>query len=224
MDGHSSFLGMTRVWMSYTAGNEIQRQTVSKKRVVKVPQPAYRAIVLSLLGIGLVATGFAAGALILTAQNNTNSKSTIDFSAIPAKVRIEAPALTLTDIHGNSHALSDYRGQVVLVNLWATWCPPCQAEMPELQDFYTNHQNQGFTLIGIEDGDPTADVISFVHKYGLNFSIWLDPNYLASHYAFRTMNLPSSYVIDRYGVIRLEWMGAISEQNLEKSIEPIVQE
>jgi len=192
--------------------------------VVKVSQPAYRAIVLSLLGIGLVMIGFAAGALILAAQNNTNSESTIDFSAIPAKVQIKAPALTLTDIHGNSHALSDYRGQVVLVNLWATWCPPCQAEMPELQDFYINHRNQGFTLIGIEGGDSTADVILFVQKYGLNFSIWIDPNYLASHYAFRTVNLPSSYVIDRIGVIRLEWVGAISEQSLEKYVEPLVKE
>jgi len=192
--------------------------------VEKVSQPAYRAMVLSLLGIGLVITGFAAYTLILSAQNNINAESTIDFSAIPAKVQIEAPALTLTDIHGISHSLSDYRGQVVLVDLWATWCPPCQAEMPELQAFYTNHQNEGFTLIGIEDGDPTADVISFVQKYGLNFSIWLDPNYLAAHCAFKTTNLPGSYVIDRNGVIRLEWMGAISEQNLEKYIEPLVQE
>ena len=181
-------------------------------------------MVLSLLGIGLIMTGLAASALILAAQNNINAGAQIDFSAIPAKVQIEAPALTLADIHGNSHALSDYRGQVVLVNLWATWCPSCQAEMPELQAFYTNHQNEGFTMIGIEDGDPTADVISFVQKYGLNFSIWLDPNYLASHSAFRTTNLPSSYVIDRNGVIRLEWMGAISEQNLEKYIEPLIQE
>jgi peroxiredoxin len=190
----------------------------------EVSQPAYRAIVLTLLGIGLVMTGFAACALILAAQNNTNTESPIDFSAIPAKVQIEAPALTLTDLQDIPRSLSDYRGRVVLVNLWATWCPPCQAEMPELQDFYTNHQNEGFTLLGIEDGDPTADVVSFVQEYGLNFSIWLDPNYLAAHYAFRTVNLPSSYVIDRNGVIRLEWMGAISEQNLEKYIEPLVQE
>jgi len=187
-------------------------------------QPAYRAIVLSLLGIGLTMTGLAASALILAAQNNINAGSQIDFSAIPAKVQSEAPALTLTDIHGIPHSLSDYRGQVMLVNLWATWCPACQTEMPNLQAFYTNHQNEGFTLIGIEAGDPTADVISFVRKYDLNFSIWLDPNYLASHSAFRTMTLPSSYVIDRNGVIRLEWMGAISEQNLEKYIEPLVQE
>ena len=67
-------------------------------------------------------------------------------------------------------------------------------------------------------------MISFVQKHDLNFSIWLDPKYLAAHDAFKTMNLPSSYVIDRNGVIRLEWVGAISEQNLEKYVEPLIKE
>ena len=183
-----------------------------------------RVIGLTALGIGLIVTGFAAPTLILAAHNNTNAESPMDFSAIPAKVKIEAPALTLTDIQGIPHSLSDYRGQVVLVNLWATWCPPCQGEMPNLQDYFNDHQREGFTVIAIEDGDSTADVLLFVQKHGLNFSIWLDPNYLAAHYAFKTMNLPSSYVVDRKGVIRLEWVGAISEQNLEKYVEPLVKE
>lgn len=132
--------------------------------------------------------------------------------------------MTLNDIQGVRHSLSDYRGEVLLVNLWATWCPPCQAEMPELQDFYKNYQNEGFTVIAVEDGDPTADVISFVKKYDLNFPIWLDPTYQATDHAFKTMNLPSTYVIDRNGVIRLEWVGAISKQNLEKYVTPFIKE
>lgn len=190
----------------------------------KVPHRISRVIGLTALGIGLIVIGFAVYGLILAAQNNVKAESPTDFSAIPAKVQIEAPTLTLTDIHGTQHSLSDYRGQVVLVNLWATWCPPCQAELPNLQDYFNNHQNEGFTVIAIEVGDPTSDVISFVQKHGLNFPIWLDPNYLAAHDAFKTMNLPSSYVMDRNGVIRLEWAGAISEQNLEKYIEPLIKE
>jgi cytochrome c biogenesis protein CcmG, thiol:disulfide interchange protein DsbE len=192
--------------------------------VVKMSLRTSRVIGLMALGVSLIVTGFAAYTLILTAQNNIHAESPIDFSAIPAQVQIEAPALTLTDIQGIPHSLSDYRGQVVLVNLWATWCPPCQAEMPNLQDYFNNHQDEGFTVIAIEDGDPTANVISFVRKYGLNFSIWLDPTYQAADHAFNTTNLPSSYVVDRNGVIRLEWVGAINEQNLEKYIEPLVKE
>ena len=179
---------------------------------------------LVVIGIGLIVVGFAAYTLILTAQNNISAESPTDFSAIPAKVEVDAPALTLDDIQGIHHSLSDYRGQVALVNLWATWCPPCQAEMPVLQDFYKNHRNEGFTVIAIEDGDPTADVISFAQKYGLNFSIWLDPTYQATGHAFNAVNLPSSYVVDRIGVIRLKWVGAISEQNLEKYVEPLLKE
>ena len=182
------------------------------------------AIGLMVLGIGLIVIGFAVYSLALTTRNNINAESPTDFSAIPARVQKDAPVLTLTDIQGIQHSLSDYHGQVVLVNLWATWCPPCQVEMPNLQEFYKNHQDEGFVVIAIEDGDPTTDVISFAQNYKLNFSIWLDPTYQATDRAFKTMNLPSSYVMDRNGVIRLEWVGAISEQNLEKYVEPLIKE
>lgn len=183
-----------------------------------------RIIGLMILGIGLIVFGFTAYTLIFSNQSNVNAESPSDFSAIPAKVQIDAPALNLNDIYGVQHSLSDYRGQVLLVNLWATWCPPCQAEMPKLQEFYKNHENNGFSVIAIEDGDPAADVISFVQKDNLNFSVWLDPTYQATDHAFKTMNLPSSYVIDRNGVIRLEWVGAISDQNLEKYVTPLIKE
>jgi len=187
-------------------------------------QRTSRTVGLMVIGIGLILTGFALSTLILTTQNNINAESPTDFSAIPAKVKIEAPALTLNDIQEVHHSLSDYRGQVVLVNLWATWCPPCQAEMPVLEDFYKNHQGEGFTVVAVEDGDPPTAVKSFVQKYNLDFPIWLDPTYQSTDQAFKTTNLPSSYVIDREDMIRLEWIGAISGQNLEKYVTPLIKE
>ena len=183
-----------------------------------------RMVGLMVLGIGLIVTGFAVHTLILTAENDINAEAPTDFSAIPAKVQMEAPALTLNDIQGVHHSLSDYRGEVVLVNLWATWCPPCQAEMHVLEDYYKNHQNEGFNVVAVEDGDPPADVKSFIQKYDLDFSVWLDPTYQATDHIFKTTNLPSSYVIDRGDMIRLEWAGAISEQNLEKYVTPLIKE
>ena len=116
-----------------------------------------RMIGLMALGIGLIVTGFAAYTLILSAQNNINAESPTDFSAIPAKVQIDAPVLTLSDIHGVRHSLSDYRGQVLLVNLWATWCPPCQAEMPVASKILQELSKQGiYWSIAIEDGDPAC--------------------------------------------------------------------
>lgn len=185
-----------------------------------------RVIALGVSGIGLILLGAAVAFYIPYIQNNASQSSAaqVDISAIPAKVEFDAPQLSLTDLRGVQHSLSDYRGQTVLVNLWATWCPPCKAEMPAIQDFYSKHQSEGFNVVAIDDGDPTTDVASFVNQLGLTFTVLLDPTYQATDHAFKTSDLPSSYVIDRNGKVRLAWFGAISEQNLEKFVTPIIKE
>lgn len=147
-----------------------------------------------------------------------------DLSAVPVQVNYPSPELSLTDAQGQTHSLADYRGQVVLVNLWATWCPPCKAEMPALQSFYNKHRDQNFTVIAINDGDPTTDVLKFVEEYRLTFPVWLDPTYQATEQAFKTLNLPSSYVIDRTGTIRLSWVGGISRKMLDQYVTRIIEE
>ena len=139
-------------------------------------------------------------------------------------MKYAAPELTLTDTQGISRSLADYRGQIVLVNLWATWCEPCKQEMPALQSFYNKHQDQGFVVVGINDGDPTADVLQFVKDYQLTFPIWLDPTYIATEQAFKTLGLPSSFVIDRSGMIRLQWVGGISRKSLDQYVSPLMME
>jgi peroxiredoxin len=145
-------------------------------------------------------------------------------STVPVKVSFPAPELTLMDTHAMSRSLADYRGQVVLVNLWATWCPPCKEEMPALQSFYKKHREQGFVVIAINDGDPTADVLQFVKDYRLTFPVWLDPTYIATEQAFKTLTLPSSFVIDRTGTIQLQWVGGISLKTLEQYVAPLIAE
>lgn len=147
-----------------------------------------------------------------------------DLSTVPAKVRFPAPELTLTDIRGVSRSLADYRGQVVLVNLWATWCPPCKEEMPTLQAFYDKYKESGFVIVAINDGDPKADVLQFVKDYELTFPVWLDPTYIATEQAFNTLNLPTSFVIDRSGTIQLTWVGGISAETLETYVTPLIAE
>jgi peroxiredoxin len=139
-------------------------------------------------------------------------------------VAFDAPVLALRDLDGAERSLADYRGQVVLVNLWATWCPPCIEEMPNLQRFFDRHRDQGFVVIAIDDGDPLEDVRSFVAKHGLTFPVWLDDTYEATERAFKTSSLPSSYVIDRNGQVRLAWFGAISEPMLEEYVAPLIKE
>lgn len=186
----------------------------------RVPARFYGLVAAAL---GLVLLGTVIWVLLRDYRAAETTQAT-DFSAIPASVNVKAPQLSLGDLQGHQHALADYRGSVVVVNLWATWCPPCQAEMPNLETFYKNHRADGLVVVGINDGDPSAQVSSFVARYGLTFPVWLDPTYQATDHAFKTGNLPTSFVLDRTGQIRLMWVGAISEENLEKHVTPLVEE
>lgn len=177
-----------------------------------------KTLPLILLGLGLI--------LILASvyylYRNASPQS--DFPTVPVPVNYSAPQLSLLDVQSGLHSLTDYRGQVVLVNLWATWCPPCKQEMPTLQTYYDEHIKEGFAIIAINDGDPTSDVLQFVKDYKLTFPVWLDPTYRATEQAFKTLNLPSSYIIDRNGTVRLMWVGGISRQMLDKHVTPIIME
>jgi peroxiredoxin len=144
------------------------------------------------------------------------------YSVIPAEVDLPAPDLTLTDLSGNTVSLSDYPGRIVLVNNWATWCPPCKAEMPVLEAYYEAHASQDFVIVAIESGEPASQVADFVSQYGLTFPVWLDPGGLALE-AFHNWDLPSSYVIDGDGVIRLSWTGPISRAMLEEYLTPLLE-
>lgn len=134
-----------------------------------------------------------------------------------------APELSLENLNGGTESLADYRDQVVLVNNWATWCPPCKAEMPTLAAYYKEHRSKGFTIIAIEAGDSREAVAPFVQSYQLEFPIWLDPDG-ASLKAFGNGNLPNSYVIDRSGTIRYAWTGEISKAMLERYVSPLLTE
>jgi thiol-disulfide isomerase/thioredoxin len=171
-----------------------------------------------LIGTGLVVIGIA---LFMFFYNP--AASTDDLSAVPAQVDFASPELTLEDLSGKSVSLDDYLGSVVLVNLWATWCPPCREEMPALQTFYEKYRSGGFVLIAINQEETREVVEPFVKEFGLTFPIWLDLNYQAER-EFKTDSLPSSFVIDRTGKVRLMWFGSISKKNLEKYVTDIIKE
>jgi thiol-disulfide isomerase/thioredoxin len=147
---------------------------------------------------------------------------TADFAALPMNVEYPSPQIDLTTLEGIPASLSDLEGSVVLVNLWATWCLPCRGEMPILQNFYQTHQKDGFILLGINQEESRDVVEQFIDEYGLTFPIWLDPDSLSQN-EFHTTYLPSSYVIDRTGTVRLLWIGAISQANLDTYVPPLIQ-
>lgn len=177
-----------------------------------------------MLGFGLILVGVAAFMLWPRPDVSASGSSSGLSLTVPVEVDYEAPELTLSDLDGVEHSLVDYHGSVVLVNLWATWCPPCKAEMPTLKAYYEAHQADGFTTIAINDGDPTDAVDAFVDEYELPFLVLLDPEYIATEQAFKTRNLPSSFVINREGQIVLRWVGEIDRATLEKYVTPLILE
>lgn len=179
-------------------------------------------IAMALIGTGLLILGGLAFFLLPKGAASDSPGSGLA-STIPAAVNYPSPELTLSDISGSQSSLKDYQSQVVLVNNWATWCPPCRAEMPTLKQYFEDHQQEGFTVIAIEAGETVSEVSSFAEEYGLTFPVWADPDQ-KSIAAFRNMGLPNSYVIDRIGQVRLTWTGAISREMLEKYVTPLLEE
>jgi peroxiredoxin len=190
---------------------------MSKKKYHRKRQRQFPVIPM-VLGLLLIAFG------ILVMVSPKSSGSTISSSSVvPMPVNYAAPQLSLQNINGQTESLTDYRADIVLVNNWATWCPPCQAEMPTLAAYYREHRAESFTIIAIAAGDSPEAVSEFAQLYNLEFPVWLDPN-TAALQAFGNGNLPNSYVIDRSGTVRYAWTGEIDKAMLEKYVTPLLAE
>ena len=131
--------------------------------------------------------------------------------------------LRCRDLAGNSGRLSTLRGQVVLVNLWATWCPPCLAEMPELAALYLAHKDEGFVILGVDDQERDETVSEFLKRNPLPYPVWLDPDSRVSR-AYGVDFLPMSVLIDRRGVLRAMFPGQSNRAKLEAAIKPLLAE
>jgi peroxiredoxin len=112
-----------------------------------------------------------------------------------------APAFTLNELSGQSASLSQYKGQVVMLNFWATWCGPCQQEMPLLDQMYRKYKPAGFTLIGVNVDKDTPPVKQLLDRKPVSFPVLLDPASQVSK-AYHVDEMPSTVLIDRKGNVR----------------------
>ncbi len=159
------------------------------------------------------------------------SASTTDGSPPPSpREGFSAPGFTLEILDdsnpGREVSLTDYRGQVVIINLWATWCPPCRAEMPAIQNVYQDYKDKGLVVLAINTTfqDNEADVRAFAKEYGLDFPILFDRTGDVS-IRYQLRGLPSTFFIDRKGVIQLVIVGGPMDETLIRSrVENILKE
>ena len=175
------------------------------------------------IAVGLLFIGIAVLMAALPNRDSEADSGNEQFSFAPLSVNYPAPDLSLENIDGRTESLTDYQPNVILVNNWAIWCPPCKAEMPVLEGYYEDHAKEGFMIVAVEAGDARGPVSQFAQDYRLKFQVWLDPN-TTSLKAFGNGNLPNSYVIDRHGTVRYAWTGQVNRPMLEKYVTPLLAE
>jgi peroxiredoxin len=149
--------------------------------------------------VGIVVAGLALGAAALTWVAPSGG----------VEINREAPDFKVMDLATrDTVSLSDYRGSVTLVNIWATWCLPCRDEMPSMQALYDSLAGRGFRIaaISIDEGSP-EDVVAFAQKFGLTFDILHDRSGSVER-LYQTTGVPESFLLDRRGVLVKRVIGA----------------
>lgn len=168
-------------------------------------------LALAVLALGLADTSFSRALL----------------SIIPApREGAAAPDFTLPTLDEGTITLSDLRGQVVVINLWTSWCPPCRAEMPALNDVFLKYRDDGLIVLAVNSSvqDSRAAAEAFASEYQFDFPILLDLDGTATR-TYQLQSLPTTYFVDRRGVIRAVVPGGpMSAAFIEAKIKPLLAE
>jgi peroxiredoxin len=163
--------------------------------------------------------------------------SWISISAVPASATtggltpspregFAAPDFTLDLLRGGQVTLSELKGKAVVINLWATWCPPCRAEMPAIQAVYEKNKDRGLEVLAINTTyqDSERDAAAFIQEFDLTFPIPLDRTGTVSR-QYQLRALPSTFFVDRAGVIRKVVIGGpMSEATIQTAVEEILED
>lgn len=134
----------------------------------------------------------------------------------------KAPDFTLTKLDGSTIKLSELQGKVVILDFWATWCPPCRKMIPELINLYQKYKDQGLEVVGISlDEGGTGPVQDFVNNVKITYPVVMGTRDISKEYGYINA-IPTSFVIDRKGYIRNKHVGYISGQDMEQIIQGLI--
>lgn len=146
-------------------------------------------------------------------QANRQRLTAASQPVVSEPARSVAPDFALMTSGGDTLRLGDLRGQVVLLNFWATWCPPCKAEMPDLDALHREYAvTRDFAVVGINMEEEVEVVEAFALSREISFPLLLDSDGYVANKLFVVRSLPTSMIIDREGFIRDAWMGQISKE------------
>jgi thiol-disulfide isomerase/thioredoxin len=133
-----------------------------------------------------------------------------------------APDFALVDIDGKIVKLSDLRGKPVLINFWTTWCPPCRAEMPDIETVYQRHKAEGLVVLGVDVQEERDTVSGYLQKGGFTWTFLLDQTGDTFFGKYRGAAFPSSFFVDRDGVVQDVSIGALNEKGLETKLAKVL--
>jgi len=156
-------------------------------------------------------------------DNKTNTSKTDSNNTtkvIPNVVKTKAIDFKLKDLTGKEMSLSDLKGKKVFLNFWATWCPPCKEEMPEIQKLYEETKNSDVVIVAVEIGEPLSTVKSFIDSNKYTFKVLLDSDQSVSS-KYNIASIPTSYFIDVDGNIISKKIGGMNIADMRTYIKTI---
>ena len=176
-------------------------------------QSYFRRVSLGLLAVVLV------GILVVQGCTPSSQSITSDGQEATAVVNAgeSAPDFTLVDLEGNQVSLSDFRGKTVFVNFWATWCPPCRAEMPEIEAIYQEYKDKDVVVIGVDILESEDVVRQFVEQGGYSWTFVLDTTGEVTA-SYNITAIPTSLFIDKDGIIQAVNIGAMTKRAMENKL------
>jgi peroxiredoxin len=128
---------------------------------------------------------------------------------------------TLETVDGSKVSMEDFEGQVVLINFWATWCPPCRAEIPDLEATYLERREDGFVVLGVNVEEPRATVEQFMDEFDMTYPVLLDEGGRVLK-MYRANGLPMSVLVDSAGVIQVRHVGFLTAEQLENYLADLI--
>ncbi|HSG45757.1 MAG TPA: TlpA disulfide reductase family protein [Anaerolineales bacterium] len=162
---------------------------------------------------------FIIGLLSVTWYTKYAEMERLESLPVGTEVGERAPEFTGTTVDGETVSLSDYRGRIVLVNDFATWCGPCIFETPHLVDVYNKHMND-VVVIGLNLGEQDVDVAAYQVQFSISYPLLLDPDGRLTE-TYKPLGLPTSWFIDEDGVIRFVYTGPMTIEMIEEILEAI---
>jgi peroxiredoxin len=172
------------------------------------------------LGVALFAVPLIRGPEMSSAESPLDPGSGPRCATNKGQARFD---FTLKDMNGARVRLSDYKGKVILLNFWATWCGPCKVEIPEFIEAYDRYHDRGFVILGVlsQDDPSPEDLRAFASGYGMNYPIFRE--HVELDEAFGPLwAIPTSFIIDRQGSICTKHMGPVSKEMLEREIKRLL--